>query len=103
MLTDKDIEHISKLARIKISVDEISLIREKLSSVFEYIGQLNTVDTDHIEPIFQTTGLISALRDDNVEKNIGDEDAQRSILLEQAPKVKDNFIKVGSVLGRSKK
>jgi aspartyl-tRNA(Asn)/glutamyl-tRNA(Gln) amidotransferase subunit C len=97
MLTDKDIEHIAKLARIKISTDEIPQIREKLSSIFEYIGQLNTANTDNVDPMFQTTGLLSAVREDYTDG------IQHSYLIEQAPDTKDNFIKVGSVLGRSKK
>lgn len=97
MLTDKDIEHVSRLARLKLSPDEIPEIREKLSSIFEYIGQLNTVDTNGVDPIFQTTGLISALREDIVEEK------DNTFLLKQVPDTKDNLVKVGSVLGRSKK
>ncbi len=97
MLTDKDIGHVSRLARLKLSPDEVPEIREKLSSIFEYIGQLNTVDTSSVEPIFQTTGLASALREDVVEEK------DKTLLLEQVPNTKNNFVKVGSVLGRSKK
>jgi aspartyl-tRNA(Asn)/glutamyl-tRNA(Gln) amidotransferase subunit C len=102
MLTDKDIEHIAKLARIKILPEEISKIREKLSSIFSYIEKLNNINTDDIQPVFQTTGIVSALRDDKREE-IGLNDNLNTFLLKQAPEVKNDFVKVGSVLGRSKK
>ncbi|KKR23943.1 MAG: Aspartyl/glutamyl-tRNA(Asn/Gln) amidotransferase subunit C [Candidatus Yanofskybacteria bacterium GW2011_GWD2_39_48] len=102
MLTDKDIEHVAKLARIKILPEEIPQMREKLSSIFSYIEQLNNINTDGIEPIFQTTGIISALRNDKIE-NIDLDDNSNISLLKQAPDIRDNFVKVGSVLGRSKK
>jgi len=102
MLTDKDIEHIAKLARIKILPEEISKIREELSSIFSYIEKLNNINTDDIQPVFQTTGIVSALRDDRKEEMNLDNNLS-IFLLKQVPEVKNDFVKVSSVLGRSKK
>jgi len=102
MLTDKDIEHIAKLARIKILPEEIPEIGEKLSSIFSYIEKLNNINTDGIQPVFQATDIVSALRDDKKEEINLDNNLSIS-LLKQAPEIKNDFVKVGSVLGRSKK
>ena len=60
MLTDKEVKHIAGLARIKISAKEEKSLKKDLSSILEYIDKLNEVNTDKVEPLYQTTRLVDS-------------------------------------------
>ena len=106
----KTIQHIAKLARIRLSDKEESHIKNDLSSVLDYIGQLNKVNTENTEPLYQTTGLVNSVREDNDSYgwDYGDSASKESKknetisrrLLEQAPDRQDRFVKVKSVLNK---
>jgi len=94
-LKKEDIEHIAKLARLDLSEEEKKNYQDQLSAVFEYIDQLQEVNTDKVEPTAQVSGLENALREDKV-KGVGEEVINNS--LQQAPEIEDNQIKVKRVL-----
>ena len=68
MLTDKEIQHIAKLARIDLTKQEKTKFKKELSSILDYIKQLNKLDTEGIEPLYQAGGIVNALRKDEPEK-----------------------------------
>jgi aspartyl-tRNA(Asn)/glutamyl-tRNA(Gln) amidotransferase subunit C len=98
MLTDKEVEHIAKLARIKLSKKEKTKIKKELSSILDYINKLNELDTNNIEPLYQTTDIFNALRADKHRKDFEMNEDLNKKLIEQAPYSEKRFIKVKSVL-----
>ncbi len=98
MLTEKEIRHIASLARIKITGEEEEKFKKELSSILDYINKLNEVDTDGIEPLYQTTGLVNSLRKDESRKEFEMNENLNKLLIEQAPHKEKRFIKVKSVL-----
>lgn len=58
-LTDEDIHHIAKLARLPLTDEEIGKFREQLSSILGYMQKLNEVDTENVEPTFHASGNIT--------------------------------------------
>jgi aspartyl-tRNA(Asn)/glutamyl-tRNA(Gln) amidotransferase subunit C len=98
MLTEDGVKKIAQLARIKLTDEQAEKLRTDMSSILDYINQLNEVDTKNTEPIFQTTGIINSLRDD-----VSRGDSKTEGLIEQAPRSQDNLVKVGSVLNRTAK
>ncbi len=97
-LSKKDIEYISGLARLKLNEKEKEKYTKELSAILDFIDQLNKADTDLIEPLYQTTGLINAVRKD--ENPHGAEQSKINQMMGQAPKVEGNFIKVKPVLNK---
>ena len=95
MLEKKDIEHIAKLARLKLSEEELEKYRAQLSDVFGYIDQLQEVDTTNVEPTAQVTGLENGFREDEVKDWDKEE---RNEALKQAPELEDHQVKVKRVL-----
>ena len=98
MLSEKEVEKIAALARIELSGEEKNKFRKELSAILDYIDQLDKADTDNIEPLYQTTGLVNSTREDKVLNNFppgGDLDRK---LIGQAPHKQSRFIKVKSVL-----
>lgn len=103
MITEKDIEHIAKLARIEISATEREQLKDKLSSILDYIDQLDTVDTSTVTATYQTTGLENSLREDAPRENSDASVSPQKGLLSQAPTTENNFLKVNSIIDRNKK
>jgi aspartyl-tRNA(Asn)/glutamyl-tRNA(Gln) amidotransferase subunit C len=63
-LSPDDIRHIAKLARLELSDAEIERFPMQLSSILDYVSQLQKVDTAGVEATAHVTGLESVLRPD---------------------------------------
>ncbi len=76
-LTRADVLHVAKLANLNLSDEEIEKFLTQLSSIVEYVSDLEKVDTTGTEPTSQTTGLLNVKRDDalNVNQNLSVEKA----------------------------
>lgn len=98
MISDKEIRHIAKLARIKINEKEERSLKKDLSSILEYIDKLNEVDTTGVEPLYQTTGLVNSFRTDEPRGEFKMDESLNEKLIGQAPHSQDRFIKVKSIL-----
>jgi len=99
-MDSKTIQHIARLARIRLTDKEEDKMKGELSSILNYISQLNKVDTESVEPLYQTTGLINSLRDDEYRKDFEMNEDLNSRLVGQAPDKEKRFIKVKSVLNK---
>lgn len=93
-LTQEQVEHIAHLARLGVTESEKAIFAEQLSSILEYVGQLQEVNTTGVEPTSQATNLESVMRDDVVEPI---DDVDRQALLDQAPHRLDDLIQAQSV------
>ena len=96
-----DIKHIAKLARIKLTEEEEQKFSKELSSVLDFIDQLNKADTSQVEPAYQITGLVNSFRPDEHRKDFEMNEELNEKLIDQAPSRQDRFIKVKSVLRKS--
>lgn len=94
-LSKQQIEHITNLARLRITDNEKKLYAEQLSRVLEYFEQLKEVDTENIDPTAQVTGLVNVLREDKIKEwDTGERDQS----LKQAPDLEDRQIRVKRVI-----
>ncbi|MBU1992746.1 MAG: Asp-tRNA(Asn)/Glu-tRNA(Gln) amidotransferase subunit GatC [Patescibacteria group bacterium] len=66
MIDEKDIKHVAALARLKLTGEEVKRFSGQLGSVFEYMKDLNEVDTEGVEPTSQVTGLSNVTEEDTV-------------------------------------
>jgi len=67
-LTAADVERLSKLALLELSGQEVERTLVQLNSVFELIGQLQSVDTTGVEPMTHPIALSLRLRADEVSE-----------------------------------
>ncbi|MFH1207277.1 MAG: Asp-tRNA(Asn)/Glu-tRNA(Gln) amidotransferase subunit GatC [Patescibacteria group bacterium] len=65
-LTEKDVEKLASLARIELSPDEKKRFAGQLSSILDYMKQLNEVDTSQVK-VGSHNLPASTLRTDEVE------------------------------------
>ena len=89
----ESVEHIAKLARIKLTDEEKNNYTGQITEILDYVGQLNKADTENIEPTYQISAVVNKYRSDTAEKSEKDEK-----LIEAAPDKKNNFVKVKSIL-----
>jgi len=94
-LTNLQVQHIAKLAKLDLSETEIEKFRRQLSSVLEYVELLNEIDTIDVEPTTQTTGLKNVYRED---KSSPDDVLTQKEVLSNAPERQEGFIKTAAVL-----
>ncbi|PIZ76713.1 Asp-tRNA(Asn)/Glu-tRNA(Gln) amidotransferase GatCAB subunit C [Candidatus Peregrinibacteria bacterium CG_4_10_14_0_2_um_filter_38_24] len=66
MLTEEQVRHVAKLARLKLTDEEVKKFAGQLSGVLEYVDILKEVDTEGVEITSQVTGLKNVMRKDEV-------------------------------------
>lgn len=91
-LSIEEVRKIAQLARIKLSPSEEKRHAETISTVLDFVAQLNEVDTDGVEPTAQVTGLEDVSREDVAR--VCD---HKKELMAQMPKVENNLLKVPAV------
>lgn len=70
-LTPDEVKKIAHLARLNLSDNDISLYTPQLSSILDFIDQLNKADTTNIEPLAHPLNLSQRLREDAItEKDL---------------------------------
>lgn len=65
-LTKDQVRHIAKLARLRLTENEVERFTTELTAILGYIDMLSEVDTKNVEPAAQVTGLSNALRADEI-------------------------------------
>ena len=84
---------IAKLSRIKIEDSEVEELSSQLSSILDWVEQLNEVNTENIEPLSNVSMAKLPLRKD-IEKT---DDISKEILL-NAPDKLENYFAVPKVV-----
>jgi len=92
-VTVEEVRHIAKLARLKLPPDDERLMAEQLSSILDYIEQLNELDVDEVEPMSHVLDLVNATRKDVVEQRTTHEEA-----LKNAPSADSDYFRVPRVI-----
>jgi len=94
-LTRDDILKLAYLSRISLTDDEVAAFASEFTEILHYVEQLNAVDTAGLEPTSQVTGKTNVTRADEVI-DYGYEPLK---LLENAPAVQDDQLKVKRMIG----
>lgn len=85
---------IARLARLQLSEQEIENFTGQLASIFEFVEQLNAVDTSDIEPTCFMEPEHDPFRDDVEIPSLPVEEA-----LQNGPSVKKGFFAIPKVIG----
>ena len=94
-ITRDDVLKLARLSKLKLSEDEISKFAHELDAIVKYVEQIDSVDSEGLEPTAQVTGLKNVMREDKVI-NYGETSEE---LLKNTPSKEKNYIKVKRVLG----
>jgi aspartyl-tRNA(Asn)/glutamyl-tRNA(Gln) amidotransferase subunit C len=91
-MIDRDqVLHVAKLARLRLSDEEVARMGEELSTILDHIEKLNELDLQGVEPTSHVVELENVLRADDPRASLPAEKA-----LEQAPDVAAGGFRVPS-------
>ena len=65
-LTPEEVKKIAHLARLTLSEQDIAVYAPQLSSILNFIEQMNQVDTSAIEPLSHPLDISQRLRPDTI-------------------------------------
>lgn len=96
-LSEEDVRHVAKLAKLELTSSEISKFQKQLLEVLDYMSELDAVQVDSVEPTAQTTGLINRTRKDETgsQQSLTAKDA-----LSQAQKVHNDYFLVPRLIDK---
>ena len=77
-LSEDDVRHVAKLARLALSDDEVQQMAGELNAIVGYVEQLSEVDTDDVEPIANVAGLENITRPDEAGEMLSTKDVLRN-------------------------
>jgi len=64
MLTQKEVQHIAKLARLGLTEKEIGKFQRELSSILDYVERLKKVDVAKVESTSHSLTVENVMRKD---------------------------------------
>ncbi len=92
-ITSEKVKHVANLSRLYLSDDEIKIFCNQLNTIIEYVEQLNSLDTDNIEPTSHVIPLNNIMRDDILAASLPAENA-----LKNAPDATEKFYRVPKII-----
>ena len=95
MISEKEVKHIAKLARIGLKKGEIKKFQKELSLILDYIEKLKKVDITQAD-FFSPAAVDS--EETRKDEKAKEKKADSKKLLKLSPKEKKGFVKVKQVL-----
>lgn len=89
-LSRDDVLKLARLARLELTEEEVEEYRKELSSILQYVEQIQNADVNGLKPTSQVTGLTNVMREDEVV----DYGVSADELLRAVPDKQDRQIKV---------
>ena len=92
-IDNSTVDKLADLAKLEFDAESKKAIVKDLSRVLDFVGKLNELDTENVEPLVYMTDETNVLRKDEVVQEITQQDALRN-----APKKDSDYIIVPKVL-----
>jgi aspartyl-tRNA(Asn)/glutamyl-tRNA(Gln) amidotransferase subunit C len=92
-ITNELVDNLANLSKLSFDTEARSEIRNDLQKMVGFIEQLQTVDTNGVEPLLHMGDAVNILRQDQVQGSI-----QREEALLNAPLADEGFFKVPTVI-----
>lgn len=93
MIDQKTIQHIAKLAKLKITDEDATTYGDQLSKVLSHFQKIESINTKGIEPLTTPTEIEFFSREDVVKKENAAEE-----MVANAPEKAGNLFKVPPVV-----
>jgi aspartyl-tRNA(Asn)/glutamyl-tRNA(Gln) amidotransferase subunit C len=93
VISDADVAHVARLARLALTDAECQRMREQLDGILAYIDTLRALDTSATEPTSHAVPLVNVMRDDENWPCLGQDAA-----LANAPERSGEFFRVPRII-----
>jgi aspartyl-tRNA(Asn)/glutamyl-tRNA(Gln) amidotransferase subunit C len=91
-MIDRDqVLHVARLARLRLTDDEVARMSSELSTILDHIEKINELDLENVEPTSHVVEVENVLRADEPR-----ESWPREQILEPAPDPEDGGFRVPS-------
>ena len=91
-MIDRDqVLHVAKLARLKLTDDEVERMCGELSTILDHIEKIGELDLEDVPPTSHVVELENVLREDKPRPSL-----PREVALEPAPDASDDGFRVPS-------
>jgi len=94
MLSKEGVKHVARLARIRLTEEELQKMQGELVKILDYIEKLKELDVENLEPTTHSILLKNVFREDKPEKKSKEEGEK---LIQLSPQKEGRFIKIKSV------
>ncbi|MEN9936292.1 MAG: hypothetical protein RLZZ387_2871 [Chloroflexota bacterium] len=91
-LTNDQVAHVARLARLRLSPEELEKMREQLSNILDHFELLQELDVSDVAPTAQVTDMQNVMRADVVRPSLAREEA-----LANAPDQQDGMFRVKGI------
>ena len=95
-ITEADVRHVAKLARLDVTDDEVALFAGQLAAVLEHAEDVEALDTAGVPPTAHPLPLVNVLRED-----VPADGVDRDEVLAMAPAAEDGRFRVPRILGEA--
>lgn len=92
----KTVKHIAKLSHLKATDAELERLTGELSSIIEYVSELEKADTKGTEITARASGARNVMRED--EPDGKENPRQAAGLVNAAPDSEEGYVKVKAIL-----
>lgn len=82
-ITDETIEYVGILAKLELSEEEREQAKQDMSNMLDYVGMLNELDTEGVEPMSHAFPIHNVFREDEV---VNGDDRENMLLNAPEPK-----------------
>lgn len=93
MITREAVLHIAKLAKLKLTEEEVQLFQEQLGRILEHFQELEKLDTTNVAPMKHVFDVHNVFRADEPRPSVSVSDA-----LKNAPKRRDDYFEVPKIV-----
>lgn len=91
MIDREQVLHVARLARLRLSDEEVDTMAAELSSILGHIERISELDLEGVPPTTHVVEVGNALREDEPKPSL-----PRDVVLEQAPATQDGGFLVPS-------
>ncbi len=77
-ISNEQVQHIARLARLKLDPEEAERLKADLSGILGHFALLDELDTSTVEPMRHVVETHNVLRDDAVRPSLPQADALRN-------------------------
>ncbi|MBW1800325.1 MAG: aspartate--tRNA ligase [Deltaproteobacteria bacterium] len=92
-ISEKEVRHVAKLARLKLSAPEVRSYQKDLNAVLGHFETLQELDTENVSPMSHVLDLNNVWREDETGTSKKPDD-----ILANAPLKEDDYFKVPKIL-----
>ncbi len=91
MIDREQVLHVARLARLRLSDEEVETMASELSNILEHIERISELDLDGVPPTSHVVDVANALRADEPRPSL-----PREVALAEAPATQDGGFLVPS-------